>query len=71
VASTADCKTYIIGNFESFEDSRDFLEWELNHFETLNAKVIRNTERTSMEAIFTDILERFFYHKPPSRDSQI
>jgi hypothetical protein len=66
VASIADGKTYLIGNFESFEDVRDFLEWELNHFETLNARVIRNTERTSIEAIVTEILERFFYHKPPS-----
>nr|WP_255350281.1 MULTISPECIES: helix-turn-helix domain-containing protein [unclassified Methanosarcina] len=70
-ASTADGETYLIGNFESFEDAKDFLEWELNHFETTNARIIRHTERTSMEAIFTDILEMFFYHKPYSRDSQI
>lgn len=65
-ASTADGKTYLIGNFESFEDAKDFLEWELNHFEAINAKVIRHTERTSMEAIFTDRIEDFFHHKPPS-----
>ncbi|MDY0143169.1 MAG: winged helix-turn-helix domain-containing protein [Bacteroidales bacterium] len=70
-ASTADGETYLIGNFESFEDAKDFLKSELNHFETVNARIIRHTERTSMEAIFTDRIEDFFYHKPPSWDSQI
>jgi|GEM_PF-2258760 len=71
VSSTVDGETYLIGNFESFEDAKDFLNSELNHFETGNARIIRHTERTSGEALFTDRLERFFYHKPPSWDSQI
>ncbi|AAM29968.1 winged helix-turn-helix domain-containing protein [Methanosarcina mazei] len=70
-ASTADGETYLIGNFESFEDAKDFLKSELNHFETVNTRIIRHTERTSEEAIFTDRVEDFFYHKPPSWDSQI
>ncbi|KKG73863.1 winged helix-turn-helix domain-containing protein [Methanosarcina mazei] len=70
-ASTADGETYLIGNFESFEDAKDFLKSELNHFETVSARIIRHTERTSEEAIFTDRVEDFFYHKPPSWDSQI
>ncbi|MEL7663227.1 MAG: winged helix-turn-helix domain-containing protein [Methanosarcina mazei] len=69
--STADGETYLIGNFESLEDAKDFLKSELNHFETANERIIRHTERTSEEAIFTDHIERFFYHKPPSWDSQI
>ncbi|MGA9188283.1 MAG: hypothetical protein WB014_06895 [Methanosarcina sp.] len=68
---TANGKTYLIGNFESFEDTIDFLEWELNQFETLNARVIRHTEKTSMEALFTDRVEDFFCHKTHSWDSQI
>lgn len=47
-------ETYLIGNFKIFEDAREFLEWKLNYFETLNVRVIRHTERTSMEAIFID-----------------
>ncbi len=69
--SKADSKTYIIGNFESFEEAQDFIEWELNHFETLNARVIRHTERTSMEALFIEVIDRCFDYKPPSWESQI
>ena len=52
-ASTANGETYLIGNFESFEDAKDFLEWELNHFETTNARIIRHTERTSLISPFS------------------
>lgn len=64
-------KTCIIGEFESFEDAEYFLEWDLNQFETLNAKVIRHTEKTSMKAIFLDHLRDFFDYKPHSWESQI
>ena len=64
-------KTHIIGEFKSFEDAEYFLEWELNQFETLNARVIKHTEKTSMEAIFTDRVDDFFDYKPPSWNSQI
>ena len=52
-ASTANGETYLIGNFESFEDAKDFLESELNHFETVNARIIRHTERTSLISPFS------------------
>ena len=67
-ASKRDGKTHIIGEFESFEDAEYFLEWELNQFEILNARVIEHTEKTSAEAIFKDRVDDFFDYKPPSWD---